>query len=70
MGRNRKDGDPLGLAGTRLAYRHSAFYYRHRDGRWERIGTDVKTAKTRAALYNDRRSTKVRSDRSEIGRRV
>jgi hypothetical protein len=41
MGRQRKDGDPFGLAGTRLAYRHSAFYYRHRDGRWERVGTDL-----------------------------
>ena len=53
MGRKRKDGDPLGLAGTRLAFKHGAFYYRHRDGRWERVGTDIKTAKTRAALYND-----------------
>ena len=53
MGRNRKDGDPLGLAGTRLTFKNNAFYYRHRDGRWERVGTDVKTAKTRAALYND-----------------
>lgn len=53
MGRKRKDGDPLGLAGTRLAYRYGAFYYRHRDGRWERIGTDIKTAKERARLYLD-----------------
>lgn len=53
MGRQRKDGDPFGLAGTRLAYRHGAFYYRHRDGRWERIGSDVTAAKKRAALYND-----------------
>lgn len=53
MGRQRKDGDPFGLAGTRLAYRHGAFYYRHRDGRWERIGTDVGAAKKRAALHND-----------------
>jgi integrase len=53
MGRQRKNGDPLGLAGTRLAYRHGAFYYRHRDGRWERIGTDIVAAKKRAALYND-----------------
>lgn len=53
MGRKRKDGDPLGLAGTRIAFRHSAFYYRHRDGRWERVGTDVKAAKERAALYNE-----------------
>lgn len=53
MGRKRKDGDPLGLAGTRLEFKHGAFHYRHRDGRWERIGTDLKTAKDRAALYND-----------------
>lgn len=53
MGRRRKDGDPLGLAGTRLAAKNGAFYYRHRDGRWERIGTDLRAAKDRAALYND-----------------
>ncbi|MGV3679704.1 MAG: tyrosine-type recombinase/integrase [Acidovorax sp.] len=53
MGRARKDGDPLGLAGTRLAFKFNAFYYRHRDGRWERFGTDIKAAKERAALYND-----------------
>lgn len=54
MPRARSGGDPLGLAGTRLAFRYGAFYYRHRgDGRWERIGTDLKTAKERAALYND-----------------
>ena len=43
----------MGLAGTRLTFRHNAFYYRHRDGRWERVGTDVAQAKKRAALYND-----------------
>lgn len=53
MGRARKDGDPFGLAGTRLAFKHGAFHYRHRDGRWERVGTDVKQAKDRARLYND-----------------
>lgn len=53
MGRKRKDGDPLGLAGTRLSFRHGAFYYRHRDGRWEHVGTDVTAAKQRAALFND-----------------
>lgn len=52
MGRARKDGDPLGLAGTRLTFKHSAFYYRHRTGKWERIGTDLKVAKERAAVYN------------------
>ncbi|WP_343592030.1 tyrosine-type recombinase/integrase [Paracidovorax wautersii] len=53
MGRARKGDDPLGLAGTRLAMRSGAFYYRHRSGKWERIGTDVKAAKERASLYND-----------------
>lgn len=53
MGRKRADGDPLGLAGTRLSYKHGAFYYRHRDGRWQRIGTDLAHAKKRAALFND-----------------
>lgn len=53
MGRARKDGDPLGLAGTRLTFKHNAFYYRHPGGRWERIGTDIKAARERAALYND-----------------
>lgn len=52
MGRARKDGDPMALAGTRLSFRHNAFYYRHRDGRWERLGTDIKAAKERAAIYN------------------
>jgi len=54
MGRNRKDGDPFGLAGTRLAYRRGKFYYRHRGSdRFECVGTDVAQAKKRAALYND-----------------
>lgn len=54
MGRARKDGDPLGLAGTRLTFRYGAFYYRHRGtGRWERVGTDVRVAKERAKLFND-----------------
>lgn len=43
----------MGLAGTRLSFKHGAFYYRHRDGRWERLGSDIKTAKERAALFND-----------------
>lgn len=53
MGRKRKDGDPLGLCGTRLTFKNNAFYYRHRDGRWEHAGSDIKTARARAALYND-----------------
>lgn len=54
MGRNRKDGDPFGMAGTRLTYRRGKFYYRHRGtDRFECLGTDVAQAKKRAALYND-----------------
>ena len=53
MGRKRKDGDPMGLAGTRLAWRWNKFWYRHRDGRWEPVGTDVAEAKRIAAVYND-----------------
>jgi integrase len=58
MGRKRKDGDPFGLAGTRLAYRRGKFWYRHRDGdRFECVGTDVAAAKKKAALYNTPGST-------------
>jgi integrase len=58
MGRKRKDGDPFGLAGTRLAYRRGKFYYRHRDtDRFECVGSDVAQAKKRAALYNDPNGT-------------
>ncbi|MBA3597509.1 MAG: integrase [Methylibium sp.] len=54
MGRARKDGDPLQLAGTRLAFRRGRFYYVHRDtGRWENVGTDVAAAKQIAARYNN-----------------
>lgn len=54
MGRKRKDGDPLGLAGTRLAFKHGRFFYVHRDGgRWENVGTDVDEAKRAAARYNN-----------------
>jgi integrase len=45
VGRRRKDGDPLGLAGTRLAFRRGRFFYIHRSGRWEDVGTDVEAAK-------------------------
>lgn len=53
MGRKRKDGDPLGLAGTRLTWRRNKFWYIHRDSRWESVGTDIKEAKRIAAVYND-----------------
>jgi integrase len=49
MGRRRKDGDPFGLAGTRIVCRRGKFYYPHRDGRWEPLGADVAVAKRIAA---------------------
>jgi integrase len=58
MGRQRKDGDPLGLAGTRLTPRRGKFWYRHRatelaPERWEDFGTDLTAAKDRARLFNE-----------------
>jgi integrase len=54
MGRKRKDGDPLALAGTRLAFRRGRFFYIHRaDGRWEDVGTEPVAAKKAAARYNN-----------------
>jgi hypothetical protein len=54
MGRKRKDGDPLGLAGTRLVFQRGRFFYIHRDtGKWENVGTDVEAAKRTAARYNN-----------------
>jgi integrase len=37
----------------RLYLKHSAFYYVHRDGRWEHLGHDMTKANERARLYND-----------------
>lgn len=54
MGRRRKDGDPLGLAGTRIAVRRGRFYYIHRDtGRWQPLGADLADAKRQAARLNN-----------------
>lgn len=54
MGRKRKDGDPMGMAGTRLAYKRGKFWYRHReDDRHEDFGTDIAAAKRRAAALNN-----------------
>lgn len=53
MGRKRKDGDPLGLAGTRLSFKRGRFFYIHREcQRWENVGTDLAAAKQVAARYN------------------
>lgn len=53
MGRKRKGDDPLGLAGTRLAWHRNKFWYRHKNGKWENVGTDITEAKRRAKAYND-----------------
>ena len=54
MGRRRKDGDPLGLAGTRLALKRGKFWYRERGtDRHLDFGTDLVEAKRKAARYND-----------------
>ena len=48
----RRKNNPLGLE-PRVYPKHGAFHYVHRDGRWERLGTDVDKANKRARLYND-----------------
>src|SRR5262245_10145554 len=52
MGRKRKDGNPLGLE-PRVYPHHGQFWYVHRNGDWEALGTDVGKANERARLYND-----------------
>ena len=51
MGRKRKQ-NPLGLP-ERVYAVHGAFFYVHRDGRWERLGTDLAEARRRGNLQND-----------------
>lgn len=55
MGRTRKN-NPLGLP-DRCYAKHGAFYYVHRDGTWERLGTDLAEARRKGNLYNDPDST-------------
>ena len=55
MGRTRKD-NPLGLP-PRVHAKHGAFYYLHKDNRWERLGTDLAEAKRKGNLFNDPDST-------------
>ncbi len=54
MGRKRKN--PLGLP-DRVYPKHGAFYYVHKDGTWEHIGTDVLEAKRKGHRYNNPEST-------------
>lgn len=51
MGRKRKN-NRLGLP-ERVYLNHGKFFYVHRDGRWENLGTDLAEAKRRGNLYND-----------------
>lgn len=51
MGRKRTT-NPLGLP-NRVYANHGAFYYVHRDGCWENLGTDLVEAKRKGNLYND-----------------
>ena len=54
MGRQRKDGDPLGLAGTRIYLRRGKFYYFHRNGKAEPLPTtDPEEAKRLARQLAD-----------------
>lgn len=55
MGRKRLN-NPLGLP-DRVYAKHSAFYYVHKNGEWERLGTDIVEAKRKGNLYNDPDST-------------
>lgn len=48
----RRKNNPLGLE-QRVYAKHGAFYYVHRDGHWERLGTDINKANKRARVYND-----------------
>jgi integrase len=48
----RRKNNPLGLE-SRVYAKHGALHYVHRDGRWEKLGTDVQVANRRAKLYND-----------------
>lgn len=52
VGRKRTDGNPLGLE-QRVYWKAGQWQYRHRDGRWEKLGTDVARANARARIYND-----------------
>ena len=50
----RRRNNPMGLE-PRVSSKPGAFYYVHRAGRWEKLGTDIHRANERARLYNDTR---------------
>ena len=51
MGRRRKNPN-TGME-PRVYQRRGVYFYVHRTGKWERLGTDLEAANTRARLYND-----------------
>jgi len=51
MGRKRKNANSD--LQPRVYSKHGAFYYVHRDGKWERLGTDKAEANQKAKLFND-----------------
>jgi integrase len=51
MGRRRKNLES-GLE-SRVYAKHGAFYYVHRDARWEHLGRDQAAANRKAKVYND-----------------
>lgn len=51
MGRRRKN--PASGLEPRVYLSHGAFYYVHRDGRWEGLGKDQEAANRKAKVYND-----------------
>jgi len=48
----RRKNNPLNLE-PRVYANHGAFFYVHKDGRWEKLGTDVQKANERAKLFNE-----------------
>lgn len=51
MGRRRKNQDS-GLE-PRVYAKHGAYYYVHRDGRWEHLGRDKEAANRKARVFSD-----------------
>lgn len=50
MGRKRKSNPGLE---PRVYFNHGAYFYVHRGGRWERLGTDKDQANAKARIFND-----------------
>jgi hypothetical protein len=50
----RRKNNPLNLE-PRVYAKHGAFYYVHKDNRWEKLGSDIAKANELAQLYNSSR---------------